>query len=122
MIFSLLAQVSKRTVIIIQWSLNQNYIAQTLCENKAKPALKCNGKCHLKKELLKEDTKTNSNNTHTVPPFNDEVAINKVEFQMLICLGQWKQRNLDRKPTSSTADKYALLLNDSIWHPPCDKV
>ncbi len=122
MIFSLLAQVSRRTLIIIQWSLNQNYIAQNLCENKAKPTLKCNGKCHLKKELLKEDTKTNSNNTHTVPPFNDEVAINKLDFQMLICLGQSKHSHLDPKPTYGNDDKYGKLFNKSIWHPPCDKV
>jgi len=34
--------------------MNYEYIATKLCENKDKPALKCNGKCHLMKELAKE--------------------------------------------------------------------
>ena len=38
-------------VILIGFVINQNYIARELCENKAKPASKCNGKCHLKKKL-----------------------------------------------------------------------
>jgi hypothetical protein len=38
-------------VILIGFLINQNYIARELCENKAKPGSKCNGKCHLKKKL-----------------------------------------------------------------------
>src|SRR6185312_2302900 len=37
----------------VSYKLNYNYISTTLCENKAKPALQCNGKCHLKKEMKK---------------------------------------------------------------------
>jgi len=37
----------------VSYKLNYHYISTTLCENKAKPALQCNGKCYLKKELKK---------------------------------------------------------------------
>ena len=37
----------------LSYKINYQYISTTLCENKAKPALQCNGKCHLKKELKK---------------------------------------------------------------------
>ncbi len=35
----------------LDYAINYDYIANVLCINKDKPALKCNGKCHLKKEL-----------------------------------------------------------------------
>ncbi|WP_264551145.1 hypothetical protein [Flavobacterium sp. N2038] len=37
----------------LDYVLNYQYIATELCENKTKPQLGCNGKCHLKKELIK---------------------------------------------------------------------
>ena len=37
----------------ISYKINYDYIANVLCENKDKPAMNCNGKCHLNKELKK---------------------------------------------------------------------
>lgn len=37
----------------MDYVINYEYIATQLCENKEKPELKCNGKCHLAKELAK---------------------------------------------------------------------
>ena len=44
---------------VLDYIINYDYIANELCENKAKPELKCNGKCHLVNELAKasEDDK-----------------------------------------------------------------
>jgi hypothetical protein len=41
--------------LVVSFQLNQEYIAKTLCENKAKPQLQCEGKCHLKKQLQKAE-------------------------------------------------------------------
>lgn len=38
---------------LVEYSLNKSYIAQTLCENKYRPQLQCEGKCHLAKEIAK---------------------------------------------------------------------
>lgn len=38
----------------IEYLLNKEYIAEFLCVNKDKPELQCNGKCHLAKELKKQ--------------------------------------------------------------------
>ncbi len=38
---------------VLDYIINYNYISEVLCENKAKPELKCNGKCHLMKNLAK---------------------------------------------------------------------
>ena len=36
---------------VIDYIVNYDYISNVLCENKAKPELKCNGKYHLAKQL-----------------------------------------------------------------------
>ena len=38
----------------VEYVLNQDYIAEFLCINKEKPELQCKGKCHLVKELEKQ--------------------------------------------------------------------
>jgi len=37
----------------INYKINYEYISKVLCINKSNPDLKCNGKCHLQKELKK---------------------------------------------------------------------
>lgn len=37
----------------LDYAINKEFIAKVLCDNIEKPKLKCNGKCHLKKELKK---------------------------------------------------------------------
>lgn len=38
----------------VEYILNQDYIAEFLCINKDKPKLQCNGKCHLVKQIEKQ--------------------------------------------------------------------
>jgi hypothetical protein len=37
--------------VIVDFKINQDFIAKVLCINKEKPELKCNGNCHLKEKL-----------------------------------------------------------------------
>ena len=41
--------------------VNYDYIVTNLCENKSKPELKCNGKCHLTKQLAKASESSSEN-------------------------------------------------------------
>jgi 5-methylthioribose kinase len=38
---------------IVEYIANYDYISKVLCVNKNKPAMACNGKCHLMRELAK---------------------------------------------------------------------
>ena len=38
---------------VVEYAMNYDYVVNVLCVNKAKPELKCNGKCHLMKALAK---------------------------------------------------------------------
>jgi hypothetical protein len=49
-----------RAVVVADFLLNEDYIAKVLCVNKDKPAMKCNGKCHLAKQLQKQDKAENT--------------------------------------------------------------
>jgi hypothetical protein len=54
------AQTFSKGVVVLYFNMNQQVIAATLCENRAKPRSSCNGKCHLKKQLAQEEEQQNS--------------------------------------------------------------
>lgn len=47
----ILLQSFSKMGVYLSFKINQIYIANTLCINKAKPQLHCNGKCYLAKKL-----------------------------------------------------------------------
>jgi hypothetical protein len=51
----LLLQCSMKLVIVVYYQINKAYIASNLCENKAKPSMKCQGKCYLAKKLKAQE-------------------------------------------------------------------
>lgn len=51
LVLATLMQVWSKPFILVNFWLNQDYIAANLCENKARPQLQCNGKCQLKKQM-----------------------------------------------------------------------
>jgi hypothetical protein len=94
----------------MQFKANQSYIASVLCENKNKPEMHCNGRCHLKKELdrdAQQDKNTNSGKDKYEVMFIDALQ----SFQtappadQLIFISYYKAPSLD-------------TLIPSIFHPP----
>lgn len=57
-----LLHVASRMIVYFNFWLNQEFIAENLCENREKPQLECNGMCHLKKELNKDDERKQQDN------------------------------------------------------------
>ncbi|HEV7333023.1 MAG TPA: hypothetical protein VGN63_18450 [Flavisolibacter sp.] len=53
-------QAFSKWVILLEFNRNRDFIAQNLCENKARPQLKCGGKCQLTKSLEKEEKGSSS--------------------------------------------------------------
>lgn len=50
--------VFRPAIPLVEYCLQKDYIAKVLCINKEKPQLKCNGKCHLSKQLQAETEET----------------------------------------------------------------
>jgi hypothetical protein len=70
---------------LVDYALNKEYIAKNLCENRNKPKMHCNGKCHLMKQLKKANadvpsdgntTKGNSNQEENVVHVNSLFSFN----------------------------------------------
>ena len=51
----LLLQTLEQELLVVNYELNQARITARYCVNKARPQLKCNGKCHLAKQLRQAD-------------------------------------------------------------------
>lgn len=53
--------------VIVSWKFNQTYIAENLCINKNKPEMKCDGKCHLQKQLKSIEDKSDTEKDASLP-------------------------------------------------------
>lgn len=107
----------KPALPVVEYIINYDYIVKELCENKDKPALKCNGKCHLAKQLAKasEDEK---------PISSDKKQNVKQEIETMFCQ-EFSQINVPRffvfttkKINASYHNFYASCTSHAIFHPP----
>ncbi|MFL9844840.1 hypothetical protein [Flavobacterium rhizosphaerae] len=100
---------------VVEYFINYDYISKVLCVNKEKPALQCNGKCHLMKQLAKaaEDEKPLSDKK------NHRTETEVLFFQSIT------QFNLTNRFFVITAityptytNLYTHLTNRVVFHPP----
>jgi len=102
-----------RTVVVADFLLNEEYIAKVLCVNKDKPAMKCNGKCHLAKQLQKQDNTENSNKNIPVREVKEITGIVSQNVNWLPELHQTIVLNF------AVQTVQVSKFHASIFHPPC---
>ena len=102
---------------LVDYGVNYDYISKVLCENKTKPELKCNGKCHLMKELAKASESEK-------PISSDKKENSKQEIELLFYT-EVKEINFIQiyfHNKTSIADNYSNLYfheeSCSVFHPP----
>ena len=61
--FLIATQAFSKWVMLFEFQLNRDFISKNLCENRAKPNLKCGGKCQLMKAMEKEEKGNDSSPT-----------------------------------------------------------
>ncbi|WP_109413901.1 hypothetical protein [Pararcticibacter amylolyticus] len=54
-----------RMLVYAAFELNRNYIASTLCENRERPWLHCDGKCYLAKKMKQVEEKEKNEERQT---------------------------------------------------------
>jgi hypothetical protein len=54
-----------KVIVLLDYQLNQDFIASALCENRNKPQCCCHGKCFLKKQLQKDEDGAKNNSSST---------------------------------------------------------
>lgn len=66
----------------LSYKINYTYISSVLCENKNKPSIGCNGKCHLAKEL-KKAAQQESENNKSVSQNSEvhEIIVREMDYQ-----------------------------------------
>jgi hypothetical protein len=80
-----LTQTFSKWMVVLEYSVNKEFIAQKLCVNKAKPKLHCNGKCQMMKRLAEEEKQNSSNTTnHTFKISIPEVLFSNETDQLTI--------------------------------------
>lgn len=101
---------------VVDYIVNYDYIAKVLCENKAKPELKCNGKCHLMKELASQaekDTPLQNNKKVTTSEFEVLFFQEIVSLQFTQVFIHDTSINLDHY-----SNQYFHLNSSNVFHPP----
>ncbi|MBE0391481.1 hypothetical protein [Flavobacterium sp. PL002] len=101
---------------VIDYAVNYEYISQVLCINKAKPELKCNGKCHLMKELAKasdDDKSTSSEKKQSTNPFVDLFVAEVASYYYLVF-----QKTATQQFNVNYTNHYSHLDSDVVFRPP----
>lgn len=95
----------------VEYAINQDYIAEFLCINKEKPEMQCNGKCHLYKELEKQQEET---------PVSLEISLKEypIGFVNILTIQDKNQTIGFKKENYTFSKKYNFLFAKSIFHPP----
>lgn len=111
LLIALLSANCSRFFVYAGFQLNQKYIAATLCENKDKPWLHCNGRCYFMKKLKAADEKEKSNERETQKSLFQEIyTVNNTAFLF--------QSNLLRTIDSPYHTPVSSAFSGSIFRPP----
>lgn len=114
-IFIVFLLVCKPAAPWLDYALNRDRIMQTLCINKAKPQLHCNGKCYLGKALADED------NEHSKPISKSKKQIVKL-LDFFILVETEKQApdfyKIEIKSSTLFDSTYRYCFIDMVFRPP----
>nr|WP_294933780.1 hypothetical protein [uncultured Flavobacterium sp.] len=108
--------VMKPILPVLEYVFNYDYIVKELCENKAKPEMKCNGKCHLMKELAKASESDN--------PVSSDKKSSHTEFEVLFLekTASFEIANLNfpiqKEINAAYSDLYFQENCSTAFHPP----
>jgi hypothetical protein len=98
--------------IVANYEMNKDYISKNLCENRNKPKMHCNGKCHLRKQLAAQEKKENT-------PLSQNL---KIKFEVQFCSEtlalKFPQIVEDTKNNFSYLFLFPTTSPNSIFHPP----
>jgi hypothetical protein len=112
MLLAVIGTSFSKTIALLDYQLNKNYIAAILCENRNKANCCCHGKCFLKKQMQKdEDSGKNS-----VPVSKDKFDVSL--FCETVSTNDFNSSIPDKLFSDHyLVKKYTALLSP-VFHPP----
>ena len=100
---------------VAEYAVNYDYIVSTLCVNKNKPEIHCNGKCYLAKELAKANDSETS-------PFNKAKTSGQKILDIYILPAITRISAVEKIPffnfNFTYETEYSFLFLNSIFKPP----
>ena len=104
-----------------EYAVNYNYIAKVLCVNKSKPVLKCNGKCHLMKQLANA-AEVDTSQEKSIPSDKKNTAKQEQEPNWYLCSStlftHFTKTHENSLITLDYSNLYSLLHSSAVFHPP----
>lgn len=101
---------------VAEYVVLYDYIRNELCVNKDKPELKCNGKCHLKKEMAKASDSENTKEKHRFSSAENQIAVyQEVLYNPKHVL---LLPDLSKKIRFFYNSSYTFSFSDFIFRPP----
>lgn len=102
---------------VVEYVMNYDYIITSLCENRDKPELECDGKCYLTKQLAQESENSENN------PLNDKLAKTELPNNIIaeeIRRFQFLLDSVDETKisTENSQNLFSSLYVTKIPHPP----
>lgn len=114
LITALVVPASMKIGVLFNYVLEYNNYVTVLCENRDKPELKCNGQCHLAKELKAIEKPTDAADETTIPA--------QLKVELLFLGSPFQQKLIALAPATS---KWFLMeehisnsLSSSVSVPP----
>ena len=106
----------KPVLPVLEYIVNYDYIVSELCENKSKPELHCNGKCHLEKELAKASASDATNSSEKKTSFQQTEIVFCQELEFM----DFRQIYFPNTTLISNnySNFYFHLNNGYVFHPP----
>ena len=113
-IFLLMILALRTTMPILDYVVNYDYISTQLCENRARPELRCNGKCYIKKEILKSSENQNAKES--------KVQIKSIDVFVVNEISEFIEDKKEKKNVENNFQNCFNLrvkpFDESIFHPP----
>lgn len=112
LLFGMLLQTTAKLAILINFKINQDYIAKNLCIKKDEPDSCCKGSCQLKEDLEEEEK---SENPEALPNLKDKFEL--LPFT-LTSKKDWFFASVIRKHHFIYIHKNYTTDLSAVFHPP----
>lgn len=99
------------SITYIYYNVDTAGFIEALCENKDKPELECNGKCHLNK--ITKNNNDEKNKPIELIDFKDILLYNQKNYSIHL-----SENTLQKKPTYYYLNLYSFNLLETYFHPP----
>jgi hypothetical protein len=113
LLLSISWQCAAKSAIFINFKLNQEELAKTVCINKNKPKSCCAAKCHLDKEIKKEDKRQSD------LPSNIKDKVEKSELRSGLISFLFIQNSFIQTIIFPYNKNFSEKYTCSVFHPPC---